>query len=347
MARKLDGYDVYAAGKDPRGSRGVYSEGRTYPDHSRWPTQETLDFYLAVHALLTVGAELAQTETAYKEPDSVQDSYSDWLSRFLPKRPDGRWLADRRDSPPIPAPDGALRDNERKEEWPWSLSKTDFENVAGLGSEWVTVWASIDSASDEVSEDTLVTSALVPKETARALLITLQTSPTGPASFGMPTINDQYDRPHDHPFEVIPWLDTTEYHYGIDDLDDRGGGIKFPPTRPGADIIARFNLSPDEDRRTWFYEDTPVFRSRIWNSMRPTHNDRETGTRGEEFEIRLDFLMRILGELETILVLQVSLRRDTHRPYYERRTGDDDELGWLERSGKVYLIDSRGHWLEY
>ncbi|MGW5153208.1 hypothetical protein [Rhodococcus koreensis] len=347
VARELDGYDIYAAGKDPRGSGGVYSEGRTYADHSRWPTQETLDFYLAVHALLTVGAELAQTEIAYKEPDSVQDSYNDWLARFLPKRPDGRWLADRRDSPPTPTPDGALRGNERKEEWPWSLSKTDFENVAGLGSEWVTVWASVDSASDELSEDTLVTSALVPHETSRALLVTLQTSPIGPAAFGMPTTNDQYDRPDNHPFELIPWLDTTEYHYGIDNLDERGGGIKFPPTGPGADIITGFNLAPDEDHRMWFHEDTPVFRGRTWNNMRPTHNDRETGTRGERFEVRLDFLMKILGELERTLVLQVSLRRDTHRPYYERRTGDDDELGWLERSGKVYLIDPGGHWLEY
>ena len=62
---------------------------------------------MAVHALLTVGAELAETETAYKEPESAEDSYTSWLARFLPKRPDGRWLADRRDPAPTPAPETA------------------------------------------------------------------------------------------------------------------------------------------------------------------------------------------------------------------------------------------------
>ena len=149
----------------------------------------------------------------------------------------------------------------------------------------------------------------------------------------MPTTNDQFERPDNHPFELIPWLDTTEYHYGIDSLE-RGGGIKFPPTGPGADIISRFNLSPDEDRRMWFHEATLLlFQSRIWDNMTSEGPDSDTGTRGEQFEIRLDFLMRILAEFEAILVLQVGLRRDTHSPYYQRQRGDDDDdelAGWIE-----------------
>ena len=171
---------MYAARKDPRARAGVYAQGRSYPDHSNWPSQETIDFYLAVHALLTIGAELAESEIAYKEPDSARDSYGDWLARFLPKRLDGRWLADRRDAPPTLAVDEALRDPEQKGDWRWTLTKRDFEKVAGVGANWVTVWANVDSARDGRLEDTLVTSALVPPQAARALLITLQTSPIGP-----------------------------------------------------------------------------------------------------------------------------------------------------------------------
>lgn len=347
MATEFDGYDVYAAEKDPRGRSDVYTQGRTYSDHSRWPDEETLEFYLALHALLAVGAELAETNIAYKEPDSAQDSYTNWLARFLPKRQDGRWLADRRDPPPTPAPDAALRAHAIKEDWPWTISKRNFETIAGIGSDWVTVWANIESASDELSEDIAVDSALVHHQTARALLISLQTSPTGPASFAMPTTNDQYERPHDHPFEIVPWLDTTDFHDGVDNFDKHGGSVKFPPTGPGTDIITRFELTPDADQRMWLHEEVPVFRSRIWNNMTSIGRGRDTGTCGEQFEVRQDFLTYILEELEMTLVLQVNLRRDTQRSYYERRKGEGDEFDWLEKSGKVYLIDPRGQWLEY
>ncbi|MEU9890347.1 hypothetical protein [Sphaerisporangium sp. NPDC051011] len=346
-ATKFDGYDVFAAGKDPRSDAGVYDQRRAYPDHRSWPGEDTISFYMAVHALLTVGAELAETETAYKEPESAEDSYTDWLAQFLPKRSDGRWLADRRDPPPIPAPDEVLAVQETKVDWPWTLSKRDFERVAGVGGDWVTVGANIHAAHDELAEDTLVSSALVPHETARSLLVTLQTSPLGPHSFRMPTTDDQHDRPDNHPFELIPWLDMKEMHYGIDNRDERGQGVGFPPTRPGENIISRFNLTTDEDQRVWFQDGVPVLRSRVWSSMLPGLYERETGTRGEQFEIHHEFLRTVLQELDTTLVLQVGLRRDRHRPYYERRKGNDDEFDWLEWSGKVYLIDSGGRWLEY
>ncbi|WP_182883913.1 hypothetical protein [Microbispora sp. H10949] len=344
---KFDGYDVFATTKDPRSSAGVYDQRRSYPDHRSWPGEDIHSFYMGIHGLLTVSAKLAETESAYKEPDSIEDSYTGWLAQFLPKRPDGRWLADRRDPPPTPAPDRALALQESKADWPWTLSKSDFERVAGAGGDWVTVQANIDSTHGKLSEDTLVGSALVPNETARSLLIALQTSPLGPCSFRMPTTDDPYDRPDKHPFELIPWLDMKENHYGVDERDERGGGIRFPPTRPGENIISRFNLTTDEDQRVWFHNGLPVFRSRVWSNMRPGLHDREDGTRGEQLEVHHEFLKTVLQELGMTLALQVGLRRDRHRPYYERRKGGDDEFDWLERSGKVYLIGPRGDWLEY
>ena len=47
------------------------------------------------------------------------------------------------------------------------------------------------------------------------------------------------------------------------------------------------------------------------------------------------------------LVLRVGLRRDTYRPYYERPKEKGDEFEWLEWSGKFYLINPAGRWLEY
>jgi hypothetical protein len=98
--------------------------------------------------------------------------------------------------------------------------------------------------------------------------------------------------------------------------------------------------------RLWFHNGFAVFRSTSWSDMRPLR-DRETGTRGEQLEVHLEFLKTVLAELDMTLVLLVGLRRDRHRPHYQRRKEEDDELEWLQRSGKVYLIDPRGHWLEY
>jgi hypothetical protein len=347
VAITMEGFNAFAAGKDPRAIAGVYDERGSYPRYGDWPGQDNHSFYMAVHALLTVGAELAATETAYKEPEYAEDSYTDWLARFLPKRPGGRWLADRRDPPPIPAPDAALAGQVSKEDWPWTLSKSDFEKVAGVGLQWVTVSASVDSGDGELSEETVVDSALVPHETARSLLVALQTSPLGPSSFAMPTTDEQSDRPDKHPFALIPWLDGSQNHYGIDQHDERAGGIRFPPTRPGENLIARFNLTTDEDLRLWFHNGFAVFRSTIWGNMERRRRDREIGTRGEQLEVHHEFLKTVLAELDMTLVLQVGLRRDRHRPYYQRRKEEDDGLEWLQRSGKVYLIDPGGHWLEY
>lgn len=117
-----------------------------------------------------------------------------------------------------------LAEYEAESEWPWSLSKEDFENVAGLNRAWITVWATGDAAYGELSEDTNVESALVPHEAARALLFALQTSPLGPQHVGIiPTTNDRSGRDErldEWPFELLPWVDATKYHSGIDERDN-------------------------------------------------------------------------------------------------------------------------------
>lgn len=249
--KQLDSYELFASGIDPRVEANVYEEGRSYPDHSDWPGQDNHSFYLAIHGLLAVAGELATTDLAYKEPESERDSYSGWLARFLPKRHDGRWLADCRDHPPTPARDLAIASHEPKSDWPWSLRPDDFASAAGFAHEWVSIWADGEARHGHLSEDMAVESALVPHETARALLVALQTSPAGPYPRGLPTTGGRADWPDDHPFTVTAWVDSTRYHSGIDEHDERAAGVRFPRTSPAAEIIARFRVAGDEDLRSW------------------------------------------------------------------------------------------------
>lgn len=345
VAADLDG--TGAARTDPRTSAGVYDPRRSYPHHSGWPDEDNHTFYLAVHALLTVGAELAADVPACHEPGYAADSYTRWIARFLPTRSDGRWLADRRDPPPSPAPEKALSEYEPKEHWPSSLRPHDFATAAGIGDERVTVHAYTTVAHADLSEDLHVQSALVPHRTARSLLISLQTSPLGPAGFRLPTTDDHDEQPAGYPFDVLPWLNCATDRHGIDERDERGAGIAFPPTRPGDDLVTRFGLTTDADQRTWFHRGAPVLHSTVWDDMAESGSGREAGVRGDRLDVQHDFVTAVLRHLDRTLILQVGLRRGRHRPNYTYRQEDDGDFGWPEWSGKVYLLDPAGRWSEY
>ncbi|MBV0917022.1 hypothetical protein [Mycobacteroides chelonae] len=351
--RGFDGYDLFHAGVDPRLDANVYREGGTHPDRGSWPVQENHRSYLAIHGLLTVAAELATTELAYKDPDLQRDSYSEWLARFLPKRRDGRWLADCRDHPPVPTRDLTLAAVETQSNWSWSITVRDFAEAAGFDQEWISVWANSEARHGELSEDVAIESAMVSHETARALLVALQTSPGGPYPAGLPTEGDSSDWSGEGLFALKPWIESTTHYYGIDEHDERAGEVPFPGAVPSEEIIARLRLAADRDFRAWSSDTVAVFRRTLWNDMRRAAYDNESGVRGALLQINRESLRAVLSEFGMSLVLAVGLRRQrsfsSHGYSVTSRKGidDDDEFGWLQWSGKVYVIRPDGQWLEY
>lgn len=335
---------------DPRRTAGVFGENSTYSSHGSWPEEEDHDFYSGIHALLTLGAELALTETAYQDADTAADSYTQWTYEFLTKRRDGRWLSDRRDTAPAPAPERKLANQKVAEDWPWSIRSEDFDDLAGIGEPWITVYASTYTGFRKLGENTHIESALVPHETARALIIAIQTSSLGPNFGHIPTSGEVH--PFDegavsHPYTLTPWLDASGHHEAIDKEDERGCNVPYPPTRPTPSLVERFALIPDSDMRTWVTKDskTEVFRNHIWDNAASRQNDYETGTRGQVVTVSEEFLKRVLEELDKSLVIQVGLRREVHRSSYERKK--NDELDYIEWSAKTYFVSPNGRWTEY
>lgn len=351
--RRFDGYHLFHAGTDPRVDANVYKEGGTYPDRGSWPAQDSHSFYLAIHGLYAAAAELATTETAYKDPESPRHSYDEWLARFLPKRRDGRWLADCRDHPPVPARDCVLAAAEPQSDWPWSITARDFAEAAGFDQEWVTVWADGEARHGALSEVVAIESAMVSHETARALLVALQTSPAGPYPVGLPTAGGNSDWPDQGRFAMKPWIDSTIDYYGIDEYDERAGDVGFPGATPSDEIADRFHLVVDSDFRTWSSDTAVVFRRTLWNDMhRPSYGN-DSGVRGALLQIDGESLKTVLSELDMSLVLVVGLRRQrsvssqSHAVSRRKGSDDDGEFEWLQWSGKAYVIRPDGHWLEY
>lgn len=347
IAGGLTGHDDDAA--DPRRTAGVFGEDSTYSSHRSWPKEEDHDFYSGIHALLALGAELARTESAYRNTDTEVDSYTQWTHQFLTKRRDGRWLSDRRDAAPVPAPEHRLANQKIPDEWPWSIRSGDFDDLAGVGQPWIAVHASTYTCFRDLAENTHIESALVPHETARALIVAIQTSSLGPNIGHLPT-SDEFDPfdegGADHPYTLTPWLDASGHHEAIDKDDERGRDVPYPPTRPTGNLVERFALDPDRDMRKWVTKDVKeVFRSHIWRNTVSRRNDYETGTSGQVLRVSEEFLKRVLKEFDKSLVIQVRLRREVHRSSYERKK--IDELDYLEWSAKTYFIDPDGRWTQY
>ena len=345
ISRDLTGYDD--DNTDPRRDAGVYGQSGSYPDHRSWPQEEDFTFYSAVHSLLTLAADLALTLKSHKEADSEFDEYTSWLNDFMPKRRDGRWLADRRDAPPVPAPELRIAGS-GSNTWRWSLTPSLFESAVGHGMDWIVVNASYDTTFQDMSEEASISSALVPRSTARSYLIALQTNVLGYLG-RLPTtdenLQDDYDHQRGASFRLLPWIDASSFYAAMDKDDERGRNVVFPPFRPGADIVDRFGLTTDKDLRDWTYMGGPAFRSQVWDATEQTGREHRSGTSGQKLEISSQFLLEVLNELDMSLVVQVNLRRDVHRSSYERKKSD--EINRVEWSTKVYLISPDGQWTEY
>lgn len=347
IAGDLTGYDDDA--KDPRRDAGVFGQNGSYPDHRSWPQEEDFTFYSGVHSLLTLGADLALTLKAHKEPESELDEYTSWLNEFMPKRRDGRWLSDRRDAPPVPAPELRMAGSS-SDFWRWSLTPAAFESAVGHCTDWIVVDASYDTTLRDMSEDVSVSSALIPHATARSYLVALQTNVLGGRG-RLPTTGDHGGDDYADEYEggalfrLVPWIDASYFYESIDRDDERGRNVVFPPSRPGADVVDRFGLTTDDDLRVWSNGAGEVFRSQVWDDTEQTSRDYRSGTSGQKLVVGSKFLMDVLTELDMTLVVQVNLRRDVHRSSYQRK--ESDEISSVEWSTKVYLIGPDGRWTEY
>lgn len=344
IASGLEGFEQLESKRDPRRDAGAYGNRNGSVDDGAWPDEETPARYLAVHSLLSLAGDLARGHVAYKDPESSVDAYTEWLANYLPARSDGRWLADRRDPPPSPTPDVVLVESARHPEWPWNMNKADFERAAGIGDDWITVDANVDSRRDRLNEDVQVESVLVPKPSAMTFLAAVQTLPRG--GFSLPTIED-FDYPTEPPFNLRPWIDVRRSYVGLDDLDEVGTGIPYPPPRPSEEIVRTFSLKDDLDMRTWSLRGEPVFASRVWRNLYARSRDDDEGTKGHQLRVRPDFLTTVLKHFDMYLAVQVAIRRQRTRTSYDTGKDKDDDFGWLDWSRKIYLVDSDGRWYEH
>ena len=281
------------AGDDERWNRRLYAEGSTWAHGSEWPKEDDLDRYLGFHALMTVAGRLIRQQPTYSDEwDEEEDQFSEWLRHLRPSRPDGRWLADRRDAAPHPVlalPPSASRG--RDEDWELSLSAGSFDTCLSNENEWLTVWEDSAERLYDRSQHIQIQSALVDPVHSRALAAALQTAQSY-HDFCLPS-SDNDDHVINEPgYRLSGWISLPYRRSGLDEYDPFAAHITYPPAQPSRQVIALLGLSTDADMREWRRSNALVMRSTLWDdedgSAQTPH-----GPEGSRLEVRRE----ILGDL--------------------------------------------------
>jgi hypothetical protein len=314
--------------------------GTTNPYKLDWPQSEDLRFYTAVHALWTVAADLFKTHPVRPCPNTSDDPFTRWIHRFLLTRPDGRWLADRRDAPPNSV--FATHAAAPTAEWVWSLNQADFTEQLFADDEWITVRAYTDDGTYDASQEVRIDSALVNPDKARALLVALQTAPSFRWRL-LPEADDEDSAVATEGFHLAGWIAEPYLATATDGRDPFAARVRYPPPHPGAAAVRLLGLTSDADMRIWRQDGCPALRSSAWHDIREMGRDSGVGQQGYHLQIHRDTLIQLLQKTRRSLIVEVTIER-THKqiPKTYGAESDDDEPAFLEPSRTVYLFDESG-----
>ncbi|GAA1526236.1 hypothetical protein GCM10009690_31930 [Brevibacterium permense] len=335
---------------DPRHELRLYSQN-TYSMKSDWPSEEDLDFYLAVQGLYEVAGLLLQIlpvkQTYEEDEETGETEYSRFLSDHVLTRADGRWLSDRAD--PIP-PQAKVIDESNavgssrtyRPSWPCEVNDTMFWDELLPEPERLSISVHRSFHDYGGNEIVQVNSALVAPATARSLLRALRTAPDVNA-FRIPEAADRDFTSTVDGFELTGWVEERGYAEGIDSLDPRARGAHYPPPRPSTAVRELAALIPDADMRVWRDEkERIVLVSSIW-----ADSDGRTGSynnTGHQILIDRSSLSALLQQWNRWLIVEIQIRRyvdsSVHRTH-DVNSNDAHEPSQVPRT-KYFLIDLAG-----
>jgi hypothetical protein len=327
---------------DPRKHlwRSHHGNRETRYTHSSYPRTDDYSFYLSYHAMLSVGAKLLKAMPVVESRYSDRDAWEEWMRSHDITRVDGRWLADRRDPPPLDR--SAWIYQPKSDKLTKEVRKDDFSN--GLytqrnGDTWINVFGSWNDNTARRQESYYVASAFVDPEGAQSLLHALDTC-VDPHNYKLPDYQEEgkeFDMP---PFTLLGWIWHDHQDRGIDQLDPFAGDIPYPPPRVGGRYVKQFGLEADADQREWFAPeyDEAVLQSKLWGSPTGYSRDRPV-MKGSRLRVSAKFLKELCASLERELIIEVQLTRRVDRPYNSRGSNGNNNRGeWT----KIYIFSADG-----
>lgn len=298
---------------------------------------ESYSEYVSYHATLTAAGKLWASHPVQNEPDDPEDAFETWLSYENLSRPDGRWIADRRDPvPDLPPPSKDIA----ADLWPWTVTRADFDRVIGLAGPMLTVWGRWDQPAGSGEEQVSIRSVLVDPRTSSALLAATQTA-QDPHDYYLPSAEQDTDLDAD-PFRMLAWVSEHYRERRLDRHDPWAAEMRSPPPRPADWLAARLKLEPEDDARVWRRgRGPPLFTSDGWATLRGAHDAHSLVDEGDRLRVRRRALRGMLRRLGFDLLAEVHIAR----AFPEHSFGRREPVDTIERPRpyfRLYLFRQDG-----
>ncbi len=307
---------------DPRHKRKLYTEGHTYHSHGSYPRADALDYYYSYHAMMIAAGRVLATTSIQREPNSDTDEFADWLERHDLSRKDGRWLADRRDLPPLDAVTRRDRAGAYQKVTP-GLSEFDELVLSGTG---LRVWGGWTEANGERQQLVSITSALVNRDKSDALVRALEALENA-HDLSLPAAQSHSEVAHPG-FDLKGWVTSESPDRGLDRFDPWSGGISFPPPVPSTELAERLSLKPDVDLRSWCDGDARALYSEVWGHYDDGEDRYESSNpnAGERLTASRHFLQGMLSKLDRDLILRVKVDRRRRYRWYGHEENEHETI---------------------
>lgn len=307
--------------------------------HGSYPRVDTYKFYAAYHSLFAVGAQLLQNMPVIQNDHGIYEGWEDYIKGHLPARPDGKWLADRRDLPPLER--RAWVHDHRTEDWKRGIVPADFLNALirpGNGEKWLNIFGRWNEAESDREESFRVSSALVNPETSQALLEALTDFERH--NYRIPHYGEDEAEVQGAPFDLQGWIQSGSSDREIDSFDPYGGEIDYPPYKVGESFAQRLGLTADPEFREWHLagKTDPDLVCKIWGEPGRRGRDDEYTKNGHQLRASLGFLRNLCATLNRDLLIEIQVGRNFSYRY--RR--NDDEKGYTQPQTKIFLLTKDG-----
>jgi len=328
--------------RDPRQNLWNYRlERETWYSHYSYPKTDDYQFYLSYHAMLAVAAKLLKAMPLINRHEWYENEWIEWLQPHDLTRKDKRWLADRRDPPPLQRRAWLREPN--SDNWRWEINQDDF--LDGLLSEWnnelwLNIYGDWTDTDDSRRESFSVSSALINPDTSLSLLNALTTC-ANPRDFYLPLYQEDEEEIKNSPFTMEGWIYRGQQSKYLDEYDPLAGDIAYPPHIPGKMIIEKFKLVSDVEQREWHLpnSDQVVLISELWGDKLPEGRDKAI-PHGARLIASFSFLNHLCANLNRDLIIKVQIER--HHQYGSYKSEPDDEIKYPPPNCKVYLFSPNG-----
>ncbi|WP_457240855.1 hypothetical protein [Pseudomonas chlororaphis] len=319
---------------------GIKSSNRDWHlstnDHGSLPVIEDGQLYYEYHAMLLVAGQLCDTQELLLESyESDYDSWERWLSGHLPTRGD-IWLSTLRSAVPLEPELNCDKSREHYNSKP--ILPSDFDYCLGLSSgkcDGFIVAASVQVQDLEGEERWKVESALVTRESAHALLRSLQ-SADDPHSYRLPPAGSEHDLEWQGQ-SLNGWIEDISAETELDGRDPllyrMNTGVSEFSDQVREDLGVIFN--PINMQYIDQQSGQVVAEARAWCEP---YDDSENAQYAEGWQLKIDpqRLMYYLQQQNRCLILEVQINRK------EKAHDEKKKYEYTPPSTLLYLLHPEG-----